>query len=546
MNRLRFAPALAVVAVLSMSMPMPADADSEEYQQLQETPADYRGTLASPRSTADSMDWSAPLQVNGATRSLIPTKGNPTCSVRVDHSVDGGTVAVHCGLWVRAGSTWTLIDAAQVTTATCSSMAGTRASGRYLNQNTVAFDTGVATHVELRIDDPSGSGSVALLPTMGCFEPRGAGADKGVDDKITRPKVRQIVLDVLEERGVTSGGVYAEADTLQSVVARGGTSTNGLRVAGQMIQGGGGGTSPAYGFTDVAGVGLDYDTSLITLRATTSTPFAFLHDNVITWLATGTVITPNVNNAVALGQTTERWSAVYGVAGDFSGGLNTRATSNGVSFGNTNSDDYGAILCTTASSNPTFSFKRSSGSEFASLNVLNLVGKSSNGSNQDFALRNASSTLSGLTLSEDAAVHWSSSATDSDGTQCGTLANAQTSLTDNVATTVVTIDLDAGERCGGTISYTIEALDATDCQTISGVIVYTAANKGDVYTSQITEVSTVYQETAAMTDMTDVWTISSGSGLINIQVQADTSLTTTTFRVNTRVSETTGQQVTFP
>ena len=154
-----------------------AQGGPESYVPLQSTPADYRGSVASPHSTADSMDWSAPLAKNGASRSLILVAGNPTVCARVDHSVDGGTVAIHCGLWVKSGSTYTLIDAAQITTATCSSMAGTRASGRYVNQNVVAFDTGAATHVELRHDDPSGNGSVAIVPVLGNAAPRGAGED---------------------------------------------------------------------------------------------------------------------------------------------------------------------------------------------------------------------------------------------------------------------------------------------------------------------------------------------------------------------------------
>ena len=139
---------------------------------------------------------------------------------------------------------------------------------------------------------------------------------------------------------------------------------------------------------------------------------------------------------------------------------------------------------------------------------------------------------------------WSSAVASGSSANLTQHSGGQVTLVDNTATTVLVIDLDAGERCGGTIIYTIIAADATDCQTISGQVVYTAANKGDVYTGLVaTEVWTIYQETTALTDMTDAWTIVSGSGLVNVQLQANHDLTATSFVVNMQVIENTAQVV---
>lgn len=110
------------------------------------------------------------------------------------------------------------------------------------------------------------------------------------------------------------------------------------------------------------------------------------------------------------------------------GGVDVPATTGKVSFGNVSSDDYAAFLASTSASNPVISAKRSSGTEFATLNGLNFIGKSSNGSNQDFSLRSA--TLPGLNLSSDSAVRWGSSATDSDSSLDNVLTRVAVAVTD--------------------------------------------------------------------------------------------------------------------
>ena len=121
----------------------------------------------------------------------------------------------------------------------------------------------------------------------------------------------------------------------------------------------------------------------------------------------------------------------------------------------------------------------------------------------------------------------------------------QVTLTDGVATTVVTIELPTTTRCGGTITYTIEASDGTDFQSLSGQVRYAAVNKAGVYTTQITEEVVQAAVQSAVSTLTDTWTITTGTNLINIQLNADSSLTTTTLRVQMQVQEGSGQAITI-
>lgn len=162
--------------VLLAALPLAFGAPSESYEPLPPTVlTDYRTSVATPLDGADSLSWIAPLVVAGPNRTLIPTNGNPTLYCRVDLSAAAATCVVYCGLWQKVGATYYFLGVSGKTTATAG--AGTRATGRYVADSLLAFDTGAATHVELRKADPSGTETVSLLPWVGGSAPRGAGSD---------------------------------------------------------------------------------------------------------------------------------------------------------------------------------------------------------------------------------------------------------------------------------------------------------------------------------------------------------------------------------
>ena len=132
------------------------------------------------------------------------------------------------------------------------------------------------------------------------------------------------------------------------------------------------------------------------------------------------------------------------------------------------------------------------------------------------------------------------------GVDSGTnsLTGGQVDITDNSAVTVAVVALAAGARCGGTITYTIEATDAGgDHQSLSGQVQFAAVNKGGVYTTSIAEDAVQGSALSAGT-LTDTWTITTGASLINVQLNANSSLTPTTLRVQLQVQECTGAVVT--
>jgi hypothetical protein len=87
--------------------------------------------------------------------------------------------------------------------------------------------------------------------------------------------------------------------------------------------------------------------------------------------------------------------------------------------------------------------------------------------------------------------------------------NGVVALTDNTATTVLTVALATGEQSGGTLRYTILADDATDFQCYTRSLTWAASQAHSTGTMTVTVGSTT------------------GASLFNIQITADTSLTPT-------------------
>ena len=102
-------------------------------------------------------------------------------------------------------------------------------------------------------------------------------------------------------------------------------------------------------------------------------------------------------------------------------------------------------------------------------------------------------------------------------------------LTDNSATTLVTMTIPALRAGGGRIEFTVEATDGTEVQVCNGVLRFNAYDKtGTIATPDLALTQSTLQSAGTLT-------VTFGSSITTtamaIQITADTSLTTTTFRV---------------
>lgn len=151
----------------------------------------------------------------------------------------------------------------------------------------------------------------------------------------------------------------------------------------------------------------------------------------------------------------------------------------------------------------------------------------------------------------------------------GTSANAVTvdrmsvkakalALTDASAVTALTVALPAGAMTGGIIRWTIRCTDGTDMQSVTGTVHFSAVNKAGAYTTDIVtpggasadDTSVVkWAKAASAGTITTVWTVATGTNLVNVQVTADTSLTpagTNSFAMYYTVENNSEQAITLP
>jgi hypothetical protein len=108
--------------------------------------------------------------------------------------------------------------------------------------------------------------------------------------------------------------------------------------------------------------------------------------------------------------------------------------------------------------------------------------------------------------------------------------NCYRALTDAGDVTLFDVALPTLTMTGGEINYRIECTDGTDVQSFSGMITYSAVNKGGVYTTDIDE-GTQSSSCSAATTLADTWTIVAGTNKISVVLNANTSLTPTTMFV---------------
>ena len=104
-------------------------------------------------------------------------------------------------------------------------------------------------------------------------------------------------------------------------------------------------------------------------------------------------------------------------------------------------------------------------------------------------------------------------------------------LTDASATNLFEVALATLAMAGGTIEYTINVSDGTDMQTLSGIVAYSAVNKGGVYTTQITENASNRAVANSSGTLTASWSVLEGTNKITIQLTADSSLTPTSMKL---------------
>jgi hypothetical protein len=102
---------------------------------------------------------------------------------------------------------------------------------------------------------------------------------------------------------------------------------------------------------------------------------------------------------------------------------------------------------------------------------------------------------------------------------------------------VLDITLPALKMAGGQISWTIICTNGTDMQSVSGIVVYSAVNKGGTYTTDVETpantsaddtVTPKWSKSASAGTITTVWSVLNGTNKVTIQVTSTSSLSSLT------------------
>ncbi len=130
-----------------------------------------------------------------------------------------------------------------------------------------------------------------------------------------------------------------------------------------------------------------------------------------------------------------------------------------------------------------------------------------------------------------------STATADNAVQDAQIIASEQNLTNNSAINLFDVALAAGAFAGGNIEYAITVSDGTDFQVYAGYVTYAAANKGDVYTTTITDLATVdsLAKTNVASTLVVTWSIVTGTSKITIAVNANSSLTPTSMKIYCKV-----------
>lgn len=141
----------------------------------------------------------------------------------------------------------------------------------------------------------------------------------------------------------------------------------------------------------------------------------------------------------------------------------------------------------------------------------------------DFSPSAPGHTFSGDTNTGYGSVEADAPAIAAEGSWRQIISNSVT-LTDNTATTIVTIPLASGARCSGTIFLAYDVTDGTDHQQYSASHNFIAMDKAGTLTSNVGSGTTAAQATTGGTINAATTTILDGSNSISIQITFDTSL----------------------
>ncbi len=115
--------------------------------------------------------------------------------------------------------------------------------------------------------------------------------------------------------------------------------------------------------------------------------------------------------------------------------------------------------------------------------------------------------------------------------------SGQLALTDNDVIDVMTVTIAANDGFACTLDYTIYITDGTDMQTHTGVLLISANNKAGTISDDIVHPAGVEAEDLTAGTLTEAWTANdNGDGTLAIRVQANTSLTPTTFTIQLNVN----------
>lgn len=118
----------------------------------------------------------------------------------------------------------------------------------------------------------------------------------------------------------------------------------------------------------------------------------------------------------------------------------------------------------------------------------------------------------------------------------------KTSLTNSAVNTIIQIALTSNTYTGGTLRWTVVASDGADFQTRTGITTWAAVNVGGVYTTDVDEIGgSVANSTGTLTG---VWSIVTGTNLINLKFTPTSSLTPTTLNIFYTYESLNGQAVT--
>lgn len=129
------------------------------------------------------------------------------------------------------------------------------------------------------------------------------------------------------------------------------------------------------------------------------------------------------------------------------------------------------------------------------------------------------------------------------GTTAQTLGDRQrvlakyTTITESTATAFASVTVASGTVAGGTILYTVEANDATDYQSLTGVVAFDIVNKAGTCTIVITDTQNGTGACSSGTLTGTITATDAGSGVVQFKMNAVSSLTQTTLRINAQVKK---------